>query len=111
MSAQRRSRSSTESYRFSVTRTLSDYPLLIGEILRRDERRSRQEAKRNSFFYRLGRTLGVRLRCSLGSPFNGHSREGSMPQEGGEPLQPVFGMRALKVNEIKRCSHRAMEPD
>ena len=109
MSAQRRSRSSRETYRFSVTRTLSDYPLLIGEILRRDERRSRQEEERHSFFYWLGRTLGVRLRCSLGSPFNGHSCEGSLPQEVGESVQPVFGMRALKVDEIKRCSELAVD--
>src|SRR5260370_31952709 len=29
-----------ETYRFSTTHTLSDYPLLIGEILRRDQQRA-----------------------------------------------------------------------
>src|SRR5256886_8268674 len=32
-----------ETNRFSATYTLSDFPLLIGEILRRSERRSRSE--------------------------------------------------------------------
>jgi len=34
-----------ETYRFSTTYTLSDFPLLIGEILRRSERRSEQKAR------------------------------------------------------------------
>ena len=32
-----------------------------------------------------------------------------MPQEGGEPVQPGFGIRALKVDEIKRCSELAVD--
>jgi hypothetical protein len=35
-----------KTYRFSPTYTLSDFPLLIGEILRRSERRSELRAKR-----------------------------------------------------------------
>jgi hypothetical protein len=35
-----------KAYRFSPTYTLSDFPLLIGEILRRSERRSERRAKR-----------------------------------------------------------------
>ena len=34
-----------ETNRFSATYTLSDFPLLIGEILRRSERRSEQKAR------------------------------------------------------------------
>jgi hypothetical protein len=34
-----------ETTRFSATYTLSDFPLLIGEILRRSERRSEQKAR------------------------------------------------------------------
>jgi hypothetical protein len=37
-----------ETYRFSATYTLSDFPLLIGEILRRSERRSQQKARARS---------------------------------------------------------------
>src|SRR5260370_40353816 len=48
-----------ETYRFSTTHTLSDYPLLIGEILRRDQQRAVQQAKRQTFLYGLGRALLV----------------------------------------------------
>jgi hypothetical protein len=36
---------SDETYRFSATPTLSDFPLLIGEMLRRSDRRSQKKAK------------------------------------------------------------------
>jgi hypothetical protein len=42
-----------ETYRFSATYTLSDFPLLIGEILRRSERRSEQKAKVRSLFHKI----------------------------------------------------------
>jgi hypothetical protein len=48
-----------ETYRFSMTHTLSDYPLLIGEILRRDRRRAIQQAKRRSLLIDIGRVLGI----------------------------------------------------
>jgi hypothetical protein len=35
-----------ETYRFSATYTLSDLPLLVGEILRRSDRRSELRARR-----------------------------------------------------------------
>ena len=57
-----------ETYRFSMTPTLSDYPLLIGEILRRDELRAVQQAKRRSFLSHLGRVLGMRVPRTLGTP-------------------------------------------
>ena len=57
-----------ETYRFSGTHTLSDYPLLIGEILRRDQQRTVQQAKRRTFLYGLGKALGMRMRLNLGTP-------------------------------------------
>ena len=71
MSLRRRKVHLTEAYRFSVTRTLSDYPLLIGEILRRDAMRTAQQAKRRTLFYELGKALGMRIRRSLGNPNDG----------------------------------------
>ena len=56
-----------ETYRFSTTQTLSDYPLLIGEILRRPELRAIQQAKRRSFLFDLARVLGLRVRRTVGS--------------------------------------------
>jgi hypothetical protein len=57
-----------ETYRFSMTHTLSDYPLLIGEILRRDQLRAIQQAKRRSFLGDIVRALGIRVRRTVGSP-------------------------------------------
>jgi len=37
-----------EGYRFSSTATLSDFPLLIGEILRRSDLRVEKRAKRRA---------------------------------------------------------------
>jgi hypothetical protein len=48
---------------FSVsteTRTLCDFPLLIGEILRRADRRSRQRAMRQARFQKFRALFGVR---------------------------------------------------
>jgi hypothetical protein len=67
MSSRRRLIHPQETYRFSMTHTLSDYPLLIGEILRRDQQRSVQQAKRQTFLYGLGRALGMRVHRALGS--------------------------------------------
>ncbi len=44
-----------ETYRFSATYTLSDFPLLIGEILRRSERRSEHALDLLSRSYIVGR--------------------------------------------------------
>ena len=57
-----------ETYRFSMTHTLSDYPLLIGEILRRDRLRAIQQAKRRSFLVDIVRALGIRVRRTAGNP-------------------------------------------
>jgi hypothetical protein len=43
----------SETYRFSPTYTLSDFPLLIGEILRRSERRSELRARRRLLFEKI----------------------------------------------------------
>ena len=57
-----------ETYRFSMTHTLSDYPLLIGELLRRDQRRSIQQAERRSLLVGIGRVLGMRMPRNVGTP-------------------------------------------
>jgi hypothetical protein len=59
-----------ETYRFSVTHTLSDYPLLIGEMLRRDQLKVLQQARRRAIFHDLGRALGIRLPVAVGKPKN-----------------------------------------
>ena len=41
-------------------RTLSDYPLLIGEVLHRNELRDQGRAKRALFARRIRRTFGMR---------------------------------------------------
>ena len=64
-----------ETYRFSLTRTLSDYPLLIGEILRRDDIRAVRRAKRRAFLFDLGRALGVRVPQAVGTPKNSPLKE------------------------------------
>ena len=72
-----------ETYRFSGTHTLSDYPLLIGEILRRDQLRALQQAKRRAVIYELWRALGMRIPRAVGtrkSPF----ADATSPGEAGE---------------------------
>jgi hypothetical protein len=49
-----------------VTPTLSDFPLLIGEILRRKERRILKQAERRPFFVVVGKILGMRIPWRLG---------------------------------------------
>jgi hypothetical protein len=50
-----------ESVRYSPdTRTLSDYPLLIGELLRRGELRRQRQAKRALFAQRMKHLFGAR---------------------------------------------------
>ena len=67
MSSHRRTTHPRETYRFSMTHTLSDYPLLIGEILRRDQLRARQQARRRAIFSDLQRALGMRVAQAVGS--------------------------------------------
>lgn len=49
-----------ETYRFSVTYTLSDFPLLIGEILRRSERRSERKARARSLIHKIRAFFTIR---------------------------------------------------
>ena len=49
---------SLQAYRFSSTATLSDFPLLIGEILRRSDLRVEKRARRRA---RIQRIKGVLL--------------------------------------------------
>ncbi len=49
-----------EMSRFSATLTLSDFPLLIGEILRRGDMRSQRRAKRRLVIRKIKATFGVR---------------------------------------------------
>ena len=44
---------SDETYRFSATSTLSDFPLLIGEMLRRSDRRSQKKAKHTLHIHKI----------------------------------------------------------
>ena len=67
MSSHHRNIHHKETYRFSVTHTLSDYPLLIGEILRRDQLRARQQARRRAIFSDLQRALGMRVAQAVGT--------------------------------------------
>ena len=66
MSSHHRTIHPRETYRFSMTHTLSDYPLLIGEILRRDHLRARQQAWRRAIFSDLQRALGMRVARAVG---------------------------------------------
>jgi hypothetical protein len=50
-----------------MTHTLSDYPLLIGEILRRDHLRAQQQAKLRAIFSDLQRALGMRVAQAVGT--------------------------------------------
>jgi hypothetical protein len=49
-----------ETYRFSATYTLSDFPLLIGEILRRSERRSERKARAKSLLHKIRAFFTIR---------------------------------------------------
>jgi hypothetical protein len=44
---------SDETNRFSASPTLSDFPLLIGEILRRSDRRSQKKAKHTLHIHKI----------------------------------------------------------
>ena len=66
MSLHRRIIHPQETNRFSMTHTLSDYPLLIGEILRRDQVRVSQQAKRRAILSDLQRALGMRVAQAVG---------------------------------------------
>jgi hypothetical protein len=57
-----------ETYRFSTTHTLSDYPLLIGEVLRRDQHRAVHKARRRALLDDLQRALGMRIPRAVGTP-------------------------------------------
>jgi hypothetical protein len=49
-----------EAYRFSATYTLSDFPLLIGEILRRNDLRSQKRARRKSLIRKITGMFAMR---------------------------------------------------
>ena len=48
-----------ETYRFSATPTLSDFPLLVGEILRRNDLRSQRLAQRRSLVQKIRAILSL----------------------------------------------------
>ena len=68
MAGKRRITHSVETYRFSPTHTLSDYPLLIGEILRRDQLRTVKQTKRRDLLYEIRKALGMRVKWRVGTP-------------------------------------------
>ena len=49
-----------ETNRFSATYTLSDFPLLIGEILRRSELRSERKARARSVVHKIRAFFTIR---------------------------------------------------
>jgi hypothetical protein len=68
----------TETYRFSATRTISDYPLVIGEILCRSEL-ARRQTRRKKILYEIRRAFGLpggsavsRVRLAIPSRGNGY---------------------------------------
>jgi hypothetical protein len=50
----------TETYRFSATPTLSDFPLLIGEMVRLSDLRFKRQAQRRSLFQKIGASWAIR---------------------------------------------------
>src|SRR5271166_1085656 len=50
----------TETYRFSATPTLSDFPLLIGEMVRLGDLRFKRQAQRRSLFQKIRASLAIR---------------------------------------------------
>ncbi len=50
----------TETYRFSATPTLSDFPLLIGEMLRLSDLRSKRQVQRRSLFQKIRPNRSIR---------------------------------------------------
>jgi hypothetical protein len=48
-----------ETNRFSATHTLSDFPLLIGEVLRRRGLRSERQARRRSLIQKIKATFKI----------------------------------------------------
>ena len=49
-----------ETYRFSNTSTLSDFPLLIGEMLRRNDLRSEKQEKRRERMRKIRGMIAIR---------------------------------------------------
>ena len=49
-----------ETSRFTRIRTLCDFPLLIGEILRRSDLRLRRQARRGARIREIGAAFGIR---------------------------------------------------
>jgi hypothetical protein len=66
MASRRRIVSQTETYRFSATPTISDYPLLIGELLRRSELRGLQAARMRALIGDMVAAFGWRTHRRLG---------------------------------------------
>ena len=50
----------TETYRFSATPTLSDFPLLIGEMVRLSDLRFKRRAQRRSLFQKISASWAIR---------------------------------------------------
>jgi hypothetical protein len=67
MASRRRIVRQKETYRFSATQTISDHPLLIGELLRRGELRVIHEARFRVWISEIVTALGLRMRRRVGS--------------------------------------------
>jgi hypothetical protein len=66
MASRRRVVHQTETYRFSATQTISDHPLLIGELLRRGELRVLHEARFRAWIGEMVTALGLKMSRRLG---------------------------------------------
>jgi hypothetical protein len=59
MSSSIHGKQANEMSHFSKTRTLSDFPLLIGEILRRGNLRLQRQARRHACVRKIKATFGI----------------------------------------------------
>jgi CheY-like chemotaxis protein len=51
---------SNDAYRFSTTATISDFPLLIGEILRRSDVRFQKRVRRQARIHKIKQIFAFR---------------------------------------------------
>ena len=59
MSSWTHSVQANEMAHFSTTRTLSDFPLLVGEMLRRGNLRAWRQARRRTLIRKIKATFGI----------------------------------------------------
>jgi hypothetical protein len=80
MASRRRIVHQTETYRFSATQTISDHPLLIGELLRRGELRVLHEARFRTWIGEMVAALGLKMSRRLGGTGESQALRGDHDQ-------------------------------